>query len=111
VKDCLDRLVCLLAPLAPHLAEELWESLGHSGGLAAVRWPGFDPELAREDEYEIVVQINGRVRGRVLAEAGLAEEEVLRRAVEDPKVAPFLEGKKIVKTVVIPNRLVNLVVR
>ncbi len=111
VKDCLDRLACLLAPLAPHLAEELWARLGHAGGLAAVRWPGFDPELAREDEYEIVVQINGRVRGRVVAEAGLADEEVLRRALEDPKVAPFLEGKTIVKTVVVPNRLVNLVVR
>ncbi len=111
VKDCLDRLVCLLSPLAPHLAEELWERLGHGDGLAAVRWPGFDPELAREDEYEIVVQINGRVRGRVFAEAGLGEQEVLRRALEDPKVVPFLEGKTIVKTVVVPNRLVNLVVR
>ena len=88
-----------------------WPGLGREGGLGRVSWPAFDPELAREDEYQIVVQINGRVRGHVLAEAGLAEEEVLRRAFADPKIASFLEGKQKVKTVVVPNKLVNIVVR
>ena len=101
----------MLAPLAPHLAEELWETLGHEGGLGRTTWPDFDPELAREDEYQIVVQVNGRARGHVLAEAGTADEEVVRRALADPKLLPFLEGKQVVKTVVVPNRLVNVVVR
>ncbi|HVB33419.1 MAG TPA: leucine--tRNA ligase [Patescibacteria group bacterium] len=111
VKACLETLVVMLAPLAPHMAEELWEMLGHRGGLARTSWPAFDPELAREDEYEIVIQVNGRVRGRVVVEAGLAEEELVRRALGDEKVAPFLDRKQVVKTVVVANRLVNVVVR
>jgi len=110
VKACLERLLGMLAPLAPHLAAELSEKLGHAGALDGA-WPAFDPELAREDEYQIVVQINGRVRGHVLAEAGVAEEDVIRRAQADPKIASFLEGKQIVKTVFVPNKILNIVVR
>jgi leucyl-tRNA synthetase len=111
LKQCLDVLVLMLAPLAPHLAEELWEMLGHEGSLVRVPWPAFDADLAREDEFEIVVQVNGRVRGHLTVPAGLEEAEMLRRAVGDEKVASFLEGKQIVKTVVVANKLVNLVVR
>jgi leucyl-tRNA synthetase len=100
----------MLSPLAPHMAAELSEMLGQTG-TPDREWPAFDPELAREDEYEIVVQINGRVRGHVVAEAGVADEELVRRALADPKTASFLEGKQIVKTVVVPNKLVNIVVR
>ncbi|HVB98865.1 MAG TPA: leucine--tRNA ligase [Candidatus Dormibacteraeota bacterium] len=111
LKTCLETLVAMLAPLVPHMAEELWEMLGHKGGLAKKAWPAFDRELAREDEYEIVVQINGRVRGHLVVEAGLGEEEVVRRALSDEKVAAFLDGKQVVKTVFVANRLVNVVVR
>ncbi len=111
IKGCLEHLIQMLAPFAPHLAEELWETLGHHGRLGQAAWPAFDPELASEDEFQIVVQVNGRVRGHVLATAGLPDEEVVRRALADPKLAPFLENKKVVKTVVVPNRLVNVVVR
>jgi leucyl-tRNA synthetase len=110
-KACLEHLILMLSPLAPHLAEELWETLGHQGGIALASWPAFDPDLAKEDEYEVVVQINGRLRGRIFVEGGLADDEVVRRALADAKVAPFLEGKQVVKTVVVPNKIVNLVVR
>jgi leucyl-tRNA synthetase len=110
VKACLDRLISMLSPLAPHLAAELSEMLGQAGALDR-EWPAFDPELAREEEYEIVVQINGRVRGHLVAEAGVAEEEVLRRAKADPKISTFWEGKQIVKTVFVSNKLLNIVVR
>jgi leucyl-tRNA synthetase len=111
LKSCLEILVLMLAPLAPHLAEELWEMLGLKAGLTRTSWPAYDKELAREDEYEIVIQVNGRVRGRLVVAAGLAEEEILQRALADEKVAPFLDGKKVLKTVVVANRLVNVVVR
>jgi leucyl-tRNA synthetase len=110
VKACLEHLLSMLAPLAPHLSAELSEMLGQAGPLES-EWPAFDPDLAREDEYEIVVQINGRVRGHVVAAAGTPDEEVIRRAHADPKIAGFLEGKQIVKTVVVPNKLLNIVVR
>lgn len=110
-KSCLELLVLMLAPFAPHLAEELWKMLGHAGGLKQTVWPAYDAELAREDEYEIAVQVNGRVRGKIVVAAGVADEEVARRALTDEKVVPFLEGKQVVKTVVVTNKLVNVVVR
>ena len=111
LKSCLDRLVLMLSPLAPHLAEELWQLLGHAGGLGRAGWPAFDPDLAREEEVEIVAQVNGRVRGRVVAPAGTGEEEAVRQARSDPKIAAHLEGKQIVKIVFVADRLLNFVVR
>ncbi|HEV2385961.1 MAG TPA: leucine--tRNA ligase [Candidatus Acidoferrales bacterium] len=111
IQLCLERLTQMLAPFAPHLADELWEMLGHLGGLAHGPWPAYDPELATEDEFQVVVQINGRVRGHIVVEGGLADQELVRRALADPKVASFLEGKQVMKTVVVPDKLVNIVVR
>jgi len=99
----------MLSPMVPHLAEELWEMLGHSGGLARVSWPEYAPQLAAEEQVEIVVQINGRVRTKVLVESELGEEELLERVQPDPHVAQLLKGQHIVKRVVVPNKLVNFV--
>jgi leucyl-tRNA synthetase len=110
VKGVLELLVLMLSPMAPHLCEELWEMLGNSQGLDAAGWPEYAPELAAEEQVDIVVQINGRVRGKISVEAGLDENELARRAEADPKVKAALDGKKIVKRVVVPNRLVNLVI-
>jgi leucyl-tRNA synthetase len=109
-KQVLELLTLMLAPMTPHLAEELWEMLGHNGGLWTVNWPAFDAELAKEDEVEIVVQVNGRVRGKLVVAAGLSEAGVVSKALADPAVAHHLNGKKIVKQIVVPNKLVNLVV-
>jgi leucyl-tRNA synthetase len=109
-KQVLELLTLMLAPMTPHLAEELWEMLGHTGGLWTAAWPAFDEALTREDEVEIPVQVGGRLRGKVRITAGAAEEEVVRLAQADEVIAPHLAGKRIVKRVYVPNRLLNLVV-
>ena len=109
-KEMLELLTLMLAPMTPHLAEELWEMLGHSEGLWKTGWPAFNQELAREDEVEIVVQVSGRVRGRVKVSAGACEEEVLKLALADAGVAHHADGKRIVKKIFVPDKLLNLVV-
>jgi leucyl-tRNA synthetase len=109
-RDLVEPLVVLLAPFAPHFAEECWERLGHEASVFAARWPEFDPELARDPEVEIVVQVNGRVRGRIRAPAGLPEAEAVSRAKAEPGVRKFLNGNEIRKVIFVPDRLVNLVV-
>jgi leucyl-tRNA synthetase len=103
-------LVLMLGPMTPHVAEELWEMLGHSEGLWTVGWPDFDPELARDEEVEVVVQINGRVRARMKVAAGLTEADLVPKALAEPAVAQHIDGKRVVKRIVVPDKLVNLVV-
>jgi leucyl-tRNA synthetase len=110
VKGVLELLVQMLTPMAPHLCEELWEMLGHTEGLNATRWPEYIAELAHEDQVEVVIQVSGRVRGKMSVEAGLSEDELVERAIADPRIQPLLQGKKIIKKVAVPDRLVNLVV-
>jgi leucyl-tRNA synthetase len=112
-REALEALVLMLAPFAPHFSEELWEALGHEGGLLRgdARWPAFDEQLARKDEVEIAVQVNGKLRGRVSVAAVATEDETREAALSDERVRAWTEGKQIVKTVVVPGRLVNVVVR
>jgi leucyl-tRNA synthetase len=109
-KEILELLTLMLAPMTPHLAEQLWEMLGHSDGLRNARWPDFDPELARDEEVEVVVQVNGRVRATLKVAAGLAEAELVPKALAEPAVARHVDGKRVVKRIVVPDKLVNLVV-
>ena len=113
VREAVEALLLMLAPFAPHVAEELWEALGHEGGLlrSGARWPSFEEALARKDEVEIAVQVNGKLRGRVSVAASATEEETRAAALSDERVRPWTEGKQIVKTVVVPGRLVNVVVK
>ncbi|MDY6913043.1 MAG: leucine--tRNA ligase [Planctomycetota bacterium] len=106
-----ERFTLVLAPFAPHLAEELWQRLGHDESLAYKPWPGFDEKMIVEEVVELAVQVNGKVRGRISVAADSAEDEVLAAALTEPKVASAVEGKTIVKKVVVPQRLVNLVVK
>jgi leucyl-tRNA synthetase len=110
-KEVFELLTLMLNPMVPHLAEELWEILGHTRDtLAHAAWPKFVPELAAEDQVEIVVQVNGRVKGKVSVEAGLDKDELEKRVRSDQKTAKLLDGKRILKIVVVPDKLVNLVV-
>jgi leucyl-tRNA synthetase len=110
-RELVDPLVVLLAPFAPHFAEECWERLGHrEATVFAARWPGFDPALAREAEVELVVQVNGKVRGRLQVPAGMAEAEAVALARADATVRKFTGDKEIRKAVYVKDRLVNLVV-
>jgi leucyl-tRNA synthetase len=109
-KEVLELLTLMLAPMTPHLAEELWEMLGRTGGLWTAAWPAFEEALTREDEVEIPVQVNGRLRGKVKVAVGTAADEVERLAKADPVIAPHLAGKSIVKRIFVPDKLLNLVV-
>jgi leucyl-tRNA synthetase len=111
LREAVEALVRLLSPFTPHLSEELWERLGHEGGLAAAGWPEFDAEAAREDEVEIPVQVNGKVRGRVTLPASSGEAEIEAAARSAPQVAAYLAGMTVVKVVVANRRLVNIVVK
>jgi len=102
-------LVLLIAPFAPYLAHELWEMLGEKENLLKAPWPKYDAELAKEQEIEIPVQINGKLRGRVVVPADATEKFVLERALADEKVQAAIAGKRIVKKIYVPGKMVNLV--
>jgi leucyl-tRNA synthetase len=104
-------LVLLLAPFAPYLAHELWEMLGEKSNLLKAPWPKYDAALAKEEELVIPVQVNGKLRGRVIVPADAAEDFVIERALADEKVQAAIAGKQIAKTIFVPGELVNIVVR
>ncbi len=105
------NLVLLLAPFTPYLAHELWEMLGEKGSLLRTPWPKYDPALAKEDEIEIPVQINGKLRSRIVVPADAPDEVVRTHALSEAKIKAILDGKQIVKVIVVPAKLVNIVVR
>ena len=109
-KEVLELLTLMLAPMTPHIAAEMWEMLGHEDGQWTAAWPAFDAELARETEVEIVVQVNGRVRGKLKVAAGMTEEHIVPLAKAEAGVAAHLDGKRVVKTIFVADKLVNLVV-
>lgn len=104
-------LVLLLAPFAPYLASELWETIGGKGDLLRAPWPVFDEALAREDEIEIPVQINGKLCTVIRVPADAGEDSLRDTALADVKVQDRIAGRKIVKVIIVPGKLVNLVVK
>ena len=110
LRECLEVLVQLLAPFAPHIAEELWRELGRAEELALLHWPEADPALVVDDAYQIAVQVNGKLRGEVQVAASADDAEIRETAARDPKISGWLQGKTVKKVVVIPKRLVNFVV-
>ena len=106
--EAIEALVVMLAPFSPHVAEEMWEGLGHEGGLLKdAPWPIADPELAKKDELEIPVQVNGKLRSRVIVAPDISEADLRTIALADAKVQSFIDGHQIVKVIVVPQRLVN----
>jgi leucyl-tRNA synthetase len=112
VREALESLVLMLAPFSPHIAEEMWEKLGHAGGLLlSARWPQADRELAAREELEIPIQVNGKLRSRLSALPEVTEAELRTAALNDEKIRSLIEGHEVVKVIVVPQRLVNVVVR
>ncbi len=111
LREAIETLVLLLNPFTPHVCEEMWEKLGHSGGLVRAAWPALDAEAAREDSVELAVQVNGKVRGHITISRGAPEETVREMALSEPRVVALLDGKQVVKVVVVPDRLVSVVLR
>jgi leucyl-tRNA synthetase len=111
IAEILEKLTLMLEPFAPYLAEELWEEQGRQGPVFRHAWPEYDPELAREEEAEVVIQVNGKLRGRINVAFGTPSEALEKLALGDTKVRPLLDGKQVVKVIVVPDKLVNIVVR
>ncbi|HSL22325.1 MAG TPA: leucine--tRNA ligase [Vicinamibacterales bacterium] len=111
LKEAVEALVRMLAPFAPHMAEELWERLGHLGGIEAAGWPAFDPAVAKAEEVVVPVQVNGKVRARITVPADASEDDLRERALADPQVKAHTAGKQVRKVVVAGGgRLVSVVV-
>jgi leucyl-tRNA synthetase len=111
IADVQRNIVLLLAPMAPYLAHELWEMIGETSNLLKAPWPKYDAALAALDEIEIPVQINGKLRSRIVVPADASEDLIRERALADEKVKMAIAGKQIVKVIVVPSKLVNIVVR
>ena len=111
LRHSLESITLLLAPFVPHICEELWQVLGNKPSLFEQPRPTYDPEALKVGEIELVVQVNGKVRGHLVVPVDLQEEEVKARALEDENVKKFLDGKKVVNVIMVPKKLVNIVVR
>jgi len=110
-KQCLEPFILLLSPFAPHIAEELWSVLGHDKTLAYEAWPEFDESLTIESSVEIPVQLMGKIKSRINVPRGTSKEDLEKLALADEKIVELLAGKKIMKTIVVPDRLVNFVAK
>ena len=109
-KKAVEQIVLILAPFAPHIAEELWRLLGHSDTLTYEPWPKYDKELIKEKEIELAIQVNGKIKDKIVVPADTDEESIKKEALKSEKVIASLEGKTPKKVIVIKSRLVNIVV-
>ena len=110
-KEVLDKVILLIAPFAPHIADELWEIIGNTTFTFEEEWPTFEEELTKEHKMNLVVQINGKIRETIPAKIGLPKEEYEKLAFDSEKIKKAVEGKEIVKVIVVPNKLVNIVIK
>ncbi|MDK2799409.1 MAG: leucyl-tRNA synthetase [Clostridiales bacterium] len=111
LKEAVENLIILLAPFVPHITEELWENIGGSGSVHKQKWPSYTEEALVKDEIEIVVQVNGKVKDRLVIPVGLDKQATEKAAMKSTKIQQLVEGKQVVKVIVIPEKLVNIVVR
>jgi leucyl-tRNA synthetase len=110
LKEALDHISLLLAPFAPHFAEEMWNILGHRGLVMEQSWPQADPELLEKEDVLIVIQVNGKLRAKITVHKSMTSEEVFKTALQEKKLQAFLKDRKVIKHVYVPERLINLVV-
>ncbi len=110
-REAFNALIPMLAPFAPHISEELWESFGHSESLSRAQWPEFSAELAREEKIEVAVQVNGKLRSRIFASASAGDNELREAALADEKVNAAIEGREVAKIIIVPRKLVNVVLK
>ncbi|MDR1774030.1 MAG: leucine--tRNA ligase [Clostridioides sp.] len=111
LKECIETVVVILAPFAPHLGDELWEMIGNTESVFGISWPKYDEKALVRDEVEIVVQVNGKVRENLIVSTDISKDEMEKVALESEKVKTFINGKEIVKVIVVPKKLVNIVVK
>jgi leucyl-tRNA synthetase len=111
IKAGIEKMILMLAPFIPHAAEELWHSIGKEGSVHEEKWPEYDESALVKDEIEIVVQINGKVRDKIVIPAGIDKKEMEEKALESEKVKAALEGKNVIKVISVPKKLVNIVAK
>lgn len=111
MKDSIEKMILVLSPFAPHICEEMWEHLGHETKLYKTSWPSYDEKALVKDEIEVVVQINGKLKERMLVPNGLDKAAFEKLAMENEKVKALVEGKDVVKVIAVPGKLLNLVVK
>jgi leucyl-tRNA synthetase len=110
-KEGIEALVLMISPFTPHLAEELWEILGHANGISSARWPIYDPDIAMASEIVVPVQVNGKVRTRLTTTAEISDDELRAEALNERNIKEHIKGKEIIRVVVVSKKLVNVVVR
>ncbi len=110
VKECIEKILIVLSPVCPHIGEELWEKLGHKSFISQEAFPSYDEEIIKEEEFVLVVQVNGKVRAQVKAPRGISKEEALELALKEENVKRHVESREIKKVIFVPDKLLNLVV-
>ena len=105
-----ENLILLLSPFSPHVAEELWAELGNPPSILRAKWPDIDRAALARDEIEMVIQVNGKIRGRITVPTGMGAKELEAKALADEQVQKFIDGKTVRKLVVVPGRLINIAV-
>ncbi len=110
VRECLEAVVLLLSPIVPHICEEMWEILGHTESISTVPWPSYDPAAVEAEEVLMVIQVNGKLRGRITVGAEASGEEIKSAVLAHERVQEFIKGQKVKKIIIVPKKLVNLVV-
>jgi leucyl-tRNA synthetase len=110
-REAVRTLLRMLAPTAPHFTEEVWSRLGYEYSIHNQRWPEWDEKLARDEEIPLVVQVNGKVRDKLMVPAAINEDEAKKAALESPKVQAHIAGKSVAQVIYVPGRLVNVVMR
>ena len=109
--DVIEKLITIMSPFAPHFAEELWEISGNEGSVYLMNWPKYDEDALVKDEIEIVVQVNGKVKERLTVSTDITKEDLEKTALNDEKIVKLIEGKKVLKVIVVPSKLVNIVIK
>lgn len=110
MKECFEKVLLLISPICPYIAEELWEEIGHKPFISLEAFPKYDPELIKEDTFILVIQVNGKVRDQVEVSVELSKDEIVKIAKERPKIMKYLEGKTLKNVVFVPKKLINFVV-
>ena len=111
IKEGIEAIVTIISPFTPHLGEELWQMIGKEGSVFDISWPEYDEKALVKDEVEVVVQINGKVRGRMNVPTEISRDDMQAAALEDEKIKELVEGKTIVKVIAVPKKLINIVVK
>jgi leucyl-tRNA synthetase len=111
LKNIINKTLLLLAPFAPHMTEELWRELGYNNSIHQQQWPDYSEEALKKDEITIVVQVNGKVRDKIQVSSEIKEDNLKEKALSSSKITKYTEGKEIIKTIVIPGKLINIVVK